>query len=262
MMSDSTSAKESAFRFPSGGWVWLDAHAQRERDALTADLKASLAREDALLLEKSNLLQRQDMLAQEFEHRLVNSLQIIVSLLSLQSRTAGPEAAAQLMVAANRVASFGRVHRGLHLLDHQESVEFKQYLENLCEDLSGLLFQGEAAPTIVVEGAKIDIPTVFAIPLGFIVNELITNSAKYAKSNITVRLETSPAIGHSVSVLDDGPGLPAGFDPSASKGLGMKIVASLLKQIGGHLQINKGENDRGAQFVVAFGSLRLEKIEI
>jgi two-component sensor histidine kinase len=257
-MSVPMSAKESVFHFPSGGWFWIDTHAQRERDALTAELKASLAREDALLREKSNLLQRQDMLAQEFEHRLVNSLQIIVSLLSLQSRAAGPEAAGQLMVAANRVASLGRVHRGLHLLDHQESVEFKQYLENLCEDLSGLLFQGEAAPTIGVEGAKTEIPTVFAIPLGFIVNELITNSAKYAKSNITVRLETTPTLGHSLSVLDDGPGLPAGFDPSASKGLGMKIIGSLLKQIDGELKITSGENGHGARFAVTFCSPVLE----
>jgi two-component system, sensor histidine kinase PdtaS len=257
-MSVPMSAKESVFHFPSGGWFWIDTHAQRERDALTAELKASLAREDALLREKSNLLQRQDMLAQEFEHRLVNSLQIIVSLLSLQSRAAGPEAAGQLMVAANRVASLGRVHRGLHLLDHQESVEFKQYLENLCEDLSGLLFQGEAAPMIGVEGAKTEIPTVFAIPLGFIVNELITNSAKYAKSNITVRLETTPTFGHSLSVLDDGPGLPAGFDPSASKGLGMKIIGSLLKQIDGELKITSGENGRGARFAVTFRSPVLE----
>ena len=175
-----------------------DTHEQTEHDALIAELQAARAREKALLREKSDLLQRQDMLAQEFEHRLVNSLQIIVSLLSLQSRTATPEAATQLTVAANRVASFGRVHRGLHLLDHQESVQFKQYLQHLCEDLSGLLFQGETALTIVVEGATINIPTIFAIPLGFIVNELITNSAKYAKSNITVRLETSPTIGHSL----------------------------------------------------------------
>ena len=69
------------------------------------------------------------------KHRLVNSLQIIVNLLSLQSRTAGPEAAAQLTIAANRVASFGRVHLGLHLLDHQESVHFNQYLQHLCDDL-------------------------------------------------------------------------------------------------------------------------------
>jgi two-component system, sensor histidine kinase PdtaS len=97
----------------------------------------------------------------------------------------------------------------------------------------------------------------FAIPLGFIVNELITNSAKYAKSNITVRLETAPAVGHSLSVLDDGPGLPTGHDPTESKGLGMKIISSLVKQIGGNLQIGRGKNDRGARFTVTFCSPRL-----
>jgi two-component sensor histidine kinase len=251
-MSKSISAQESVFQFPWVGAVWPDTHKRREHDALVAELQAVRAREAAWLHEKSDLLQRQDMLAQEFEHRLVNSLQIIVSLLSLQSRNASAETAAQLTIAANRVASFGRVHCRLHLLDHQENVEFKQYLQNLCEDLSGLLFQGESDYTIVVEGANIDIPTVIAIPLGFIVNELVTNSAKYAKSNITVRLETTPSVGHSLSVLDDGPGLPAGFDPAASKGLGMKIVSSLAKQIGGELQIVPGENGQCARFTVSF----------
>ena len=253
-MSASVSAKEPVFWFP---WTRVARREQTQYDALTVELQAAHAREETLLREKSNLLQRQDMLAQEFEHRLVNSLQIIVSLLSLQSRTAGPEAAAQLTVAANRVASFGRVHRGLHLLDHQERVEFKQYLQHLCEDLSGLLFHGETVCTIVVEGARINIPTLFAIPLGFIVNELITNSAKYAKSNITVRLETEPTVGHSLSVLDDGPGLPVAFDPSASKGLGMKIISSLVKQIGGTLQITSGENERGVRFTVTFCAPRV-----
>ena len=253
-MSESILAHKLVYQFPWGSARERDTYEQAQYAALIAELQATRARENALLREKSDLLQRQDMLAQEFEHRLINSLQIIVSLLSLQSRTAGPEAAAQLTVAANRVASFGRVHRGLHLLDHLESVEFKQYLRQLCEDLSGLLFQGENERTIVVEGATIDIPTVFAIPLGFIVNELITNSAKYAKNNITVRLETTPTIGHSLSVLDDGPGLPEGFDPAASKGLGMKIVGSLVKQVGGKLQIVPGENGRGAGFAVTFCS--------
>ena len=256
-MSNSISARESVFGFPWSRARKRDTYEQTEYAALIAELQAARAREDALLHEKSDLLQRQDMLAQEFDHRLINSLQIIVSLLSLQSRTASPEAAAQLTVAANRVASFGRVHRGLHLLDHEENVQFKDYLQHLCEDLSGLLFQGESALTIVVEGAAINIPTVFAIPLGFIVNELITNSAKYAKSNITVRLGTSPSIGHSLLVLDDGPGLPAVFDPAASKGLGMKIVGSLVKQIGGKLQIAPGENGRGTTFTVTFCSPRL-----
>jgi two-component sensor histidine kinase len=251
-MSDSVSAQETVFQFPWGRAVERDSREQTLHDALTAELQEARAREKAWLREKSDLLQRQDMLAQEFEHRLVNSLQIIGSLLSLQSRTASPDAAVQLTIAARRVASFGRVHRRLHLLDHQESVELKQYLQLLCEDLSGLLFQGETDCTIVVEAAKIDIPTVFAIPLGFIVNELITNSAKYARSNITVRLETTPTIGHSLSVLDDGPGLPEGFDPTRSKGLGMKIIGTLVKQIGAALQIAAGEDGHGTRFTVTF----------
>jgi two-component sensor histidine kinase len=255
-MSDTIPTRDSVFQFPWGGWVWLDAHEQRQQDALAAELQAARGREEAWLREKSDLLQRQDIMAQEFEHRLLNSLQRVVSLLSLQSRTAGPEAAAQLTVAADRIAAFGRVHRGLHRLDHLESVAFKQYLQRLCADISGLLFRGETAQTIAVEGQEIDIPTRFAIPLGFIVNELIVNSAKYARSNITVGLETTPVTGHSLSVSDDGPGLPSGFDPAKSKGLGMKIISSLVKQIDGKLHIAAGESGRGARFTVTFCSPR------
>src|ERR1700687_6057910 len=71
------------------------------------------------------------MLAQGVVQRRLNSLQVIVSLLSLQSRAATTvEAAAQLSIAAERVAAFGRVHRRLHLLDHQKSVGFKPYLQH------------------------------------------------------------------------------------------------------------------------------------
>jgi two-component sensor histidine kinase len=69
-------------------------------------------------------------------------------------------------------------------------------------------------------------------------------------------LETASTIGHSLSVLDDGPGLPAGFDPAESQGLGMKIIGSLVKQIAGKLQIAPGENGRGARFTVTFCSPR------
>ena len=83
------------------------------------------------------------MLAEKVERRLINGLQIIVSLLSMQSRTATtPEAADQLTIAARPPSSLGRVHRRLHLLDHEDQVEFKGYLQGLCEDLSGLLFPG------------------------------------------------------------------------------------------------------------------------
>ncbi|MGZ5842411.1 MAG: sensor histidine kinase [Xanthobacteraceae bacterium] len=217
-------------------------------------LEASRAREEALRQETHELAQRQTMLTQEFEHRLVNGLQLISSLLSVQSRNATTaEASHQLTTAASRVAALGRVHHRLHLLDHLDRVEFRQYLTHLCQDLSRLLCEETADCAIAVEGASAEIPTTTAIPLGFIVNELVTNAVKYAKGNITVRFETSPA-GHTLSVCDEGPGLPAGFEPARSKGLGIKIVRSQVRQIRGALNIQPGDNGRGTRFTVTFSA--------
>ncbi len=94
--------------------------------ALRAELREALAREAALLRDKSELLSRQDRLMLEFDHRLFNSLQMVTSLLSMQSRLASPEAAAQLHAAGQRVAAFGRVHRRLHPLNHHETVECRE----------------------------------------------------------------------------------------------------------------------------------------
>lgn len=222
-------------------------------DVLAAELDAALAREEIYLREKKELSERQVMLAQEFEHRLVNGMQLIVSLLSLQSRLVKtPEATNQLMIAARRVGSLARVHRRLHLLDHQDHVEFRAYLQNLCEDLSVLLFPEGSGYAIVVEGASLEIPTTLAIPLGFIVNELVTNSAKYAEGHVTVRIEAASPNDRYLSVVDDGPGLPAGFNPMKGTGLGMKIVLSLVQQIGGELRIQPGNGGRGACFTVKF----------
>ena len=134
----------------------------------------------------------------------------------------------------------------------QDHVEFKEYLQHLCEDLSGLLVQDGSGYAIVVEGANVEIPTTMAIPLGFIVNELITNSAKYAEGHVSVRIEAASPTDRSLSVVDDGPGMPAGFKPEDSKGLGMKIVLSLVQQIGGTLSIGPGDNGRGTRFLVKF----------
>jgi two-component sensor histidine kinase len=252
----SSDADDVARRASSQGIERRAAESQQKRvAAITAELTDALAREAALLRDKDELLRRQNMLAEEFEHRLVNSLQMIVSLLSLQSRkTESPEAAAQLTEAARRVGAFGRVHRRLHLLDHLATVELRQYVAQLCEDISGMLLDGHGAHLVVVEGAKIDIPTRLGIPLGFILNELITNAAKHAKGKITVQLETSPELGHCLSVSDDGPGLPDGFHPGNSRGLGLKIIQSLVRQIDGRLQVGEGPGQQGACFKVFFPS--------
>jgi two-component system, sensor histidine kinase PdtaS len=226
----------------------------RSNAALTAALEASLARERASQQANAVLLQSQKTLALEFDHRFINGLQWITALLTLQSRNTSPEAAEQLAIAARRVAAFGSVHRRLHLLDNQRTAEFRQYLQLLCKDLSGLLLRDDDDDGITVEGPTIEIGTTTAIPLGFIVNELITNAAKYARGSIIVQIGGTPAAGYSLSVLDDGPGMPTEFDPARCRGLGTKIVLALVKQIGGELKIMPGDNGRGTRFTVTFSA--------
>jgi two-component sensor histidine kinase len=228
---------------------------QRQFEALKRELVSVRAREEFLLNAMREQVAHHELLAQEFEHRLVNGLQMIASLLSMQGRGASsPEVATQLMIASRRVASLGRVHHRLHQSDHQDRVEFGSFLKDLCGDLSSLLFEGRADYAVVVEVASADIPSRLAIPLGFVVNELITNAAKYASGRIGVRFERT-AEGYSLSVQDDGPGLPPEFDPSAAhKGLGMKIAMAQVKQIGGELHMSGGDNGRGARFTVNFGA--------
>jgi two-component sensor histidine kinase len=252
-MSNSISAREPVFRFPKWRTVERNLIDQRRYDALAAELQASHAREQALRDEKRDFTQRQVMLAQEFEHRITNGLQLIASLLSLQSRAMPtPEARTQLTIAARRVVALGTVHHRLHLLDQPANVELKQFLIDLCDDLSGLLFQNRTDHSILVEGTKVEIPSSLASALGLIANELITNSVKHANSNITVRIEKKARAAYSLSVLDDGPGLPAGVEAVKSKGLGMKLVLSLVEQIGGDLQIVPRDDAHRTCFTVTF----------
>lgn len=220
--------------------------------ATEAELRRSVLREGMLLRQKDELIQQQSVLSRETEHRLLNGLQLITSLLSLQSHaTQNAEAAAQLAVASRRVAAIGRVHRHLHTLDNVKNVEFKQYLESLCSDLSGMTSSEGTENLLTVEGDVLWIPTVTGIPLAFIASELITNAIKYAKGKIAVQLESSGK-GHVVSVSDDGPGLPKEFDPTATRGLGMKIILFLVRQISGQLQIAPGNHGKGTRFTVLF----------
>ena len=119
---------------------------------------------------------------------------MIVGLLSLQSRAwrtpkplrnwpsrpiAWPRSGASTSVSSIHIDQTG-----------VQTVAFKQYLEDLCRDFSTMLSSEECPErVIVVEGIEIKLPTVTGVPLGFIVNELITNAAKYGKRRITVRLE-------------------------------------------------------------------------
>jgi two-component system, sensor histidine kinase PdtaS len=157
---------------------------EQNREACTVKvLEAEPARERVLLLETDALLVEQEFLRSESDHRLLNGLQMVVSLLSLQSRTAvAPEVAAQLCVAENRVATIERVHRRLHFQDGTKAVALRKYLREFCQDCS-TLSSFDCTPTseLLVDGTEIEGPTSKAIPLGFIANELITNAVSMGR---------------------------------------------------------------------------------
>ena len=189
----------------------------------------------------------------EFVHRLLNGLQMIGSLLSLQSRaSANAEIASQLAVAANRVGMISRIHRSLASLEGRRTVAFKSYLEELCVDYRTMLSSDERSADIIVEGADLDLPTKTAIPLALIANELITNAAKYGTGQTIVTLEEIPAKGRALSVRNDGTTLPENFDPTVATGLGMKIIRAFVAEIGDQLTFGPADNGQGACFTVSF----------
>ena len=210
-----------------------------------------------VLSEKDAALRRSEVMAKEIDHRVMNSLQLVSSLLMLQSRELGAsEAAGELALAAGRVSAIARVHQHIYLSESVESTDCTQYLKRLCHDLSGML-RSEILGDIVVEGVDCEIPTARIVPIGLIVNELVTNAAKQGAGTIKVSLRDDVAEGYSLSVSDDGAGLPADFAPSSSGGLGMKVVSALVRQLDGRLLFGSGDGARGARFTVVFpGSSR------
>jgi two-component sensor histidine kinase len=221
-----------------------------------AELKDALLREQLLLEGKDEFLRQKELLSRESDHRLLNGLQMVASLLSVQSRQAKePEAAAQLKHAAGRVITVARVHRRLHVLDHIDAVELLEYLNGLCEEISGMFAIEGSTNVIVVQGISITVPTTIGIPLAFVVSELVTNSAKYAGGKITVNLANTSAGSYALSVSDEGPGLPEDFDPQRTRGLGMLIVSTLLKDMGGALVCGTNDSGKGARFTVLFDAV-------
>jgi two-component sensor histidine kinase len=84
---------------------------------------------------------------------------------------------------------------------------------------------------VIADGIEIELPTATAVPLAFIASELLTNAAKYGEGQIGVRLESGPEKGYLLSLSNEGPALPHGFNPASGKGLGMKIIRGTSKNI-------------------------------
>lgn len=188
---------------------------------------------------------RSEMRGREIDHRVMNSLQFVSGLLAMQARTAGDrEAARQLSLAASRVNTVARVHRHFYVEEAAETTCAFAYAERLLSDLSEVI----APCSVTAAGQPTPIPTTLIMPLGLITNELVTNAAKCGAQHVEVRI-TGTGGGVRVEAEDDGPGLPIDFDPARQKGLGIRVVQSLVEQHAGVLNFSTG--GRGGAHVTA-----------
>jgi two-component sensor histidine kinase len=192
-------------------------------------------------------LMQAKLLAREIDHRVMNSLQFVAAMLRLQGKKAsGGEAAAEIDAAASRVAAVARVHRHFHLEEDTANVPAITYLRRLCDDLSSIL-----GVTVEVDGENGLLPTTSIQPVGLIVNELVINAAKHGAGQVNVTYRCNGVC--KITVCDEGPGLPAGFNPATNvAGLGMKIADVLAKQLGGSFAAGANPAGKGACFTVTF----------
>jgi len=179
-------------------------------------------------------LERHQFLIKEMNHRVKNSLALVVSMLRLQAReNSEPEFAQHLEEATLRVGAIARVHEQLYQSADVERFDIGRYIEAICKDLGASFSQCE----IVVEAQPgIIISTDRAISAALIVNELVSNAAKHAyrggdAGRIWVSVGTTSDGALSISVRDEGGGLPVGFQMDKGKGLGSRMVHALADQL-------------------------------
>jgi hypothetical protein len=123
----------------------LSAVAPSDYRLMEAQLRNAIAQSETLLRQKDELIQRQELLKRESDHRLLNDLQMTISLLLLQSRaSANADAAAELAVAANRVSMIARIHRRLNPHEGAQTIEFKKFLEDFGRDFSAMVSSEES----------------------------------------------------------------------------------------------------------------------
>jgi len=197
-------------------------------------------------------LAEKEILLREIHHRVKNNLQIISSMLNLQAdRSADAETREVFHESEVRIRAMALVHEQLYRSGDLAHVDLAGYLDTLAQQVIRYFGRGSCRVEVKVDEAVRDVSVDQAIPLGLIVNELVTNSVQHGLAEahagtIHVRLSGN-ADASELSVSDDGVGFPPGFNVESSDGLGLHLVQALTGQLGGQFAIS---SDRGARCVV------------
>lgn len=206
-------------------------------------------------------LKEKEVLLQEIHHRVKNNMQIISSLMSLQTKYVDDEVSLDVLKESqNRVKSMALVHEKLYLSEDLTHINIYNYINNLVLDLffSYGVSRDQITPIIDIDEIKLNIET--AVPCGLIINELVSNVIKHAfrdkkggKMWLSLHLTDDNQI--ELMVADNGSGLPNGFNINSSNSLGMQLVNSLVNQLDGSIKIKRSN---GTKFTILFKELIYE----
>jgi two-component sensor histidine kinase len=196
--------------------------------------------------EMKELLQQKDVLLQELQHRVANSLQIIASILLLKARTVkSEETRLHLHDAHQRVMSVAAVQQQLQASRHGELIELGPYLTRLCGALAASMIGDTRPISLKVDAEGGTASTGDAISIGLVVTELVINALKHAfrhdqpDAQIVVAYKIVEA-GWRLAVSDNGDGQAPGTANQSRRGLGTSIVEALGRQLGGRVEFSSG----------------------
>jgi two-component sensor histidine kinase len=199
-----------------------------------------------------SIIREKEVLLKEIHHRVKNNLQVISSLLSLQSAHADDQRTVELFrESQNRVKSMALVHERLYRSENMIEVDFGEYVRTVVVQLARSYGTGHVNCFVDADDVRLTVDA--AIPCGLIVNELVSNALKHAfpgqdAGQIHVSLRALPNARMELSVKDTGIGFPEG-DFRGYTTMGMMLVTSLTDQLGGTVDL---ERDNGSQFIVRF----------
>jgi PAS domain S-box-containing protein len=237
----------------AGAARMLDTFAD-EHVAVLVDITPQRMTQDAL----STAVREKNALLQEVHHRVKNNLQVITSLLHLESnRASHSSTVAVLDDMTGRIRSMALLYEALHRTGSYAAVRLDDYLRQLANEAFRSMKDREASVSLVLELEPCSVSMNQATPCGLIVNELISNALKHAFPGnqtgvMTIGLHATPGSGKLVlQCSDDGVGLPEDFDDRRQQSLGLQLVGDLALQIGGTLHI---EARPSATFRVEFTS--------
>jgi two-component sensor histidine kinase len=222
-------------------------------------LKKELENREQLRREAEENLRRslaeKDILLKEVHHRVKNNMQIISSILKMQERQVEyPVLKEVLEESQNRIRSMALVHEDLYRNENLENIKFINYAKSLAGNLMRTFSDHQGKISIVYDIEDVLLPLDTGIPCGLIINELISNSFKYAfkdreKGTIKLGLKTNDEGKYQLEVSDDGVGFDKAFEVEKAKTLGLKIVNKLVQQIDGTLEY---DFSKGTKFIIRF----------